>query len=818
MDGFRGIKGGNMKKAWMVVLVAVVLLLVGCASDQGEASISNAPPFTKSNDSFNIEFLADGSFTVGNSAEVPKIYQDGNKGDTRYGYIVSEPVKTERPFQGAVFSLEGIEKLKSGEVLLDARASQDKSSWSEFLPAIRIGEDGKKENEVLFYDVPEARFIQYRLTIVCSAQEKPVIKGLSLKLISNTGNAGSSPVQTAFAEEYSIDVRGGNTALSFHSMDFIDANTGWVVEGAYELNQHSSKLLRTEDGGRHWEKTVLDNIILDRIRFVNKTTGWAVARIGSKTPSDTQAYTMKLLHTADSGKSWDVQWTKELDMAGDDLWFEDTNRGYALVGGMLLSTRDGGRQWSVVSFGLNGFTPRHMSFADGENGWVIGGIGAGLAVLRTSDGGKHWKKQFEKTYSDGPVDSIDIKFVNAATGWFLTSDMGTWNGELYYTADGGQHWKKINEIRCARPAPRQLEFVTADVGWIPLEMGAGGGAGGLMLTRDGGKNFQVIDNFSRLSSLSEVDFISPGQGWAIGDTMNDGGYIIHTTDGGKIWTQVYPRIRPTQDISFVDSREGFGLGQLSDSRALLHSSDGGDTWENIYNFPEDCNPEMISFITPDTGWLLAGNRESARSILFKTTDGGKTWATLGGDIPEVQSYMVSYMHFFDADNGLLILKKADNMVFYRTRDGGKTWQGTGVEPGKGSINQFSFISGMQGWEICSSLRDHRVSLNRMKDGVRWEPLKQIGSNAYSYGIEFISENKGWVLLEEPAYQTGSRKKLMSTEDGGQTWSVHVFPKDFEMDTLQEQIPMQFMEDGHGWVLTRVGLLKTGDGGRTWEWK
>lgn len=550
--------------------------------------------------------------------------------------------------------------------------------------------------------------------------------------------AATLPSQPALSEGGPVTVQGENNVSSFHSIDFIDENTGWVVEGAYQSDRQDSQLLMTQDGGK---------------------------------------------------------------------------------------------QWSTVSFGVNNFIPQHMSFASADKGWLIGETESRpnspssdqnketrLAVLRTTDGGKHWRQQFERTYTYGPVGSIDVNFVSASTGWFLTSDSATWNGDLYYTANAGQDWKKISQIRCVRPAPTELDFITPDLGWIPLEMGAGGTSGGLMLTRDGGKNFEIIDGFGEMSSISEVDFTSQQQGWAIGRALNYGEYIIHTTDGGKTWTQVYPKIRPTKVISFVDNLNGFGLGQLSDSGALLYTPDGGDTWENIHSFTEDYNPSMISFISRDTGWVLAGQKESAKTVIFKTSDGGKTWTTLDGGISQIEAYLMDYIRFFDQNSGLLISTKADSTDYYQTKDGGRTWQITELKSEKGSINQFSFVSGKQGWGTSSPMGDNVVSLKKMKDGSAWELLKRIGTNTHSYGIEFISEDKGWMLIEEPAYKPDSRKKLLITADGGQTWSSHLFPKGFELETIESQIPMQFTDDWHGWILTRYGLLKTEDGGITWTWK
>jgi len=132
---------------------------------------------------------------------------------------------------------------------------------------------------------------------------------------------------------------------------------------------------------------------------------------------------------------------------------------------------------------------------------------------------------------------------------------------------------------------------------------------------------------------------------------------------------------------------------------------------------------MISFISPDAGWILAAQKESAKAVILKTSDGGKTWTALDGGISEIEAYYVTYMHFFDSDSSLLI-SKTDSTDFYRTQDGGKTWQST--------------------------------------------EIKQ--------------------------------------------------EKDIKLDTIQDRTPMQFTDDRHGWMLTRYGLLKTEDGGKSWTWK
>lgn len=640
---------------------------------------------------------------------------------------------------------------------------------------------------------------------------------VSISLISCSSNQNSGKVASAAGDP--ISVQGDNTRYSLRSVDFIDENTGWMVGDNFN-KQQATQVLRTQDGGAHWEQVKLQDLTLLRLKFVSKTTGWAIAQVGSKNTPGTQTGKMKIMYTQDGGSNWDVRWEGEAITSSDyNFWIQDTSNGYALIGNTLLSTRDGGKQWSPVSFGIDEFVPQHASFADADTGWVIGKtqMKNEIIVLGTTDGGKLWQQQFRKVCTDAPAASIDIAFANATTGWFLTSSTSTMMGDLYYTSNSGRDWNKINQIRSARPTPAQLRFITPEVGCIPLASGAGPISGGFMFTRDGGKSFDTMDANGGITSALEVDFTSRQQGWAIGTDANYGDYLVHTTDGGKTWTQVYPRIRPTEDMAFADNQNGFGLGQLSDPGALLYTPDGGDTWESPYSFSKDFRPSMLTFTGRNNGWVLAASKSTGNMAILKSSDSGKTWAPLAGAVPVTETSLTVCFRFFDPDNGLLISRKPDSTNFYRTQDGGKTWQ-VSEEKSSKYINQFSFVSAKQGWQVNLSGNGHTVDLCRTEDGAAWQPLGQIGTDTRSYGITFISKDKGWMLVEEPPFQSGSSKKLLVTADGGKTWSSSLFPSGFELEMLKSQIPMQFTDDLHGWVLSSKGMLSTVDGGKTWTWK
>lgn len=643
---------------------------------------------------------------------------------------------------------------------------------------------------------------------------------LMLGLSLTAGGCGSQLIQE---QKEPLSVYGETARFSLRSVDFIDENTGWLVRDAADSKQLSSQILQTENGGTSWQAVAnLQDARVERLKFVNQTTGWAIAQATTSTAANEQSYSTRILHTNDGGQNWDVQWEDKLNPSANvnftlgNLWFPNASQGYALLNGKLLATQDGGKQWTPI-LDVADFTPQHMSFVNRDMGWVLGTTKAKLVVLYTGDGGKHWQQQFAQDYPSGDIriGSIDINFVNETTGWFLTTDLATMQGNLYYTADAGREWQKINQIGSARPSPTQLRFLTPTLGWIPLAVCAGPISGGLLSTKDGGKTFTKVGSDQQLSSARVVDFISDQQGWAIGETPNQGDYLIRTSDGGQSWTQTYPKLKPTKDISFVDNQNGYGLGQLFDSGALIRTSDGGTTWQKIYSFSGKYWPSKLSFINNNQGWVTATVVNEDKTVILKTTDGGKTWVALKSEIPQSAVSFASYFRFFDPANGIMAAPIANATNFYRTQDGGHTWDLSLKENSRG-IYQFSFMSPNQGWQVFSGgTGRNSIDFSRMKGWGNWRDLSQISANALAYGIDFISPEQGFMVLEDSPFGSGRRVKLLVTTNGGRTWSSHSFPSGFRLDMLSDHIPIQFTDDKHGWILSTLGLLRTNDGGNSW---
>jgi len=152
-------------------------------------------------------------------------------------------------------------------------------------------------------------------------------------------------------------------AAQYTVMSFLDDMTGWVFEAETDA-AHSSRLLKTTDGGDTWS-AVADvaplsydaiNMSFIQLDFVNEYDGWAVER-----ENVNYKFYYYFLNTTDCGRDWVVQW---VDSKADDqnigkhVAFTSPEVGYALgdywgkPGNFIARTTDGGATWSEVKINV----------------------------------------------------------------------------------------------------------------------------------------------------------------------------------------------------------------------------------------------------------------------------------------------------------------------------------------------------------------------------------------------------------------------------------------------------------------------------------
>src|SRR5215813_955119 len=196
----------------------------------------------------------------------------------------------------------------------------------------------------------------------------------------------------------------------------------------------------------------------------------------------------------------------------------------------------------------------------------------------------------------------------------------------------------------------------------PYVIYVGFATGGVWKTVNNGTTWEPIFDTYPTSSIGDIAVCqsNPNIVWVgTGEPNNRqsasfGDGIYKSTDGGKTFTNV--GLKETQTIAriVIDPKDAntvyvAALGRLfgpNKERGVYKTTDGGKTWANVKFIDEDTGFTDIVIDPVDTKTLYAASYQRRRtawgfngggsgSAIWKTTDAGKTWTKLGGNgLPE----------------------------------------------------------------------------------------------------------------------------------------------------------------------------------------
>lgn len=301
-------------------------------------------------------------------------------------------------------------------------------------------------------------------------------------------------------------------------------------------------------------------------------------------------------------------------------------------GGKILETANGGGSWEQRPSGTD-LALYDIAMADEQRGWVVGQEGL---VLHTADGGKTWQRQDSNATFKEPdgttkraylfaIDALDANTV------FAVGDRSM----LVSTTDGGKTWRgrKVpmeidtsggESLAAADPIFYDVKFVDAQHGWITGEFGK------IMYTADGGETWREQER-TLMEGTGIFDLLDLPTLFGIYATdgqraMASGleGHIARTTDGGVRWTfdkvdpGEIPLVDPLYDLTELPDGTAWAVGAAGEvvrkgptDPAWTRAKIGQDvlTWLRKIHFADDKH-----------GWMVGGF-----GLIFRTTDGGKTW-------------------------------------------------------------------------------------------------------------------------------------------------------------------------------------------------
>lgn len=301
-------------------------------------------------------------------------------------------------------------------------------------------------------------------------------------------------------------------------------------------------------------------------------------------------------------------------------------------------------------------------------------------------------------------------------------------------------------------------------------------------------------------------------GTASGDRVRWGGPIV-VRAGGSVPTPatITPPPPPTSTpgsgtgqivanptinhLYMVDASTGWALTD----QYVIRTTDGGVTW---YNVKFESVPPGGFFPSASKGWVISNYGETNVGSLYRTTNGGISWTRF--DVP----FNGGTLQFLDDNTGYVLqitgaAMNKQSVVIFKTTDGGATWARTynndptipgssNTLPLGGHKNGMTFRDGTTGWVGGDTPMNGFIYLYKTTDsGVTWVqqsvPIPAGYQNAYitTTAPKFFGANDGilpvWMTLG-----AGMRDLfLYVTHNGGSTWTAS---PSFARNAEQTEIP------------------------------
>ena len=245
-------------------------------------------------------------------------------------------------------------------------------------------------------------------------------------------------------------------------------------------------------------------------------------------------------------------------------------------------------------------------------------------------------------------------------------------------------------------------------------------------------------------------------------------------------------------------------GQSTPCVYQLNLPDSVGQWRiDTFSLPtNDRYNKDIFFLNENVGFLLKDYYS-----LFKTTDGGKTWAK----ISSFYDYEITYQVYFINENvGFVSVFGRPNARLLTTIDGGLTWENR-ILPIQGTLSHIQFTDEFHGFALHFGFKNPNqsiVSLYETKNqGRTWAEVKMNDTlSTDRLGLQFLDDKKAFTIAMK-----NNKNYLLKSLDGGLTWKV--------LGNLPENIfEFKFTDEQNGILTTFKTCFTTTDGGLTWKEK
>lgn len=419
---------------------------------------------------------------------------------------------------------------------------------------------------------------------------------------------------------------------------------------------------KSVDGGLTWTTSYTG--------FPLTSNGYVFARVGGFDPDNSDiAYVhisnQGIFQTVDGGSNWAKI---SLNLPGDFYWqFSvdpgDSTRFYMASGNNdVIVSNDSGVTWqSPGNIGLGRYTIDSIAFDPTDpTRMLVAAFTQG--IFETTDSGATWTRSTAGFVNEN-VESLSV---DKATGRIYA---GVFGGTSR-SNDEGASWTHNTGDYDLTSYAIEADPLLADHAY------AGSSCCGLYETFDGGITWARI-NLQLPSVLAtwvtDIDIPASNTSQLLFSDYNRG--LFKTDNGGASWAQVSTGLEPffsnnvvldvvkasdnNPDVIYVGSPD-FNSG------GVFKSTDGGITWarKSGDELPGPGRTFSLAVHPDNPDIVLAG----AFGVLYYSDDGGDTW-----EVPASRPPGTIEALYMDAERPLLAYAATNNGGLYRSVDGGLSW-------------------------------------------------------------------------------------------------------------------------------------------------